>query len=251
MKFIKICHENRRIFMSGEYCTAECEKVNISEHIENLKDSTHTIANFNEASEITRSDKFIVNENIINCGSITALHNLRSNGVDGQIILLNFANAMFPGGAYILGGNAQEESLCRASMLYYSLKHGKELYKNNRKRVMPIYSDMMIFSENIPVIRNDDGDLLKEPVLCSFLTSPAVNKRFAKFFYSPSKIRRVMDERIKKIVSLSALKQPQAVIFGAFGCGVFGNDRKFVYSVFEKYINKYINDDIKVVFAVK
>lgn len=33
----------------------------------------------------------------------------------GKILALNFANAMFPGGGYILGGNAQKEALCRTS----------------------------------------------------------------------------------------------------------------------------------------
>ncbi len=60
-----------------------------------------------------------------------------------------------------------------------------------------------------------------------------------------------MELRIKKIVEFSAQKQPQAIIFGAYGCGVFGNNRDFVYSTFEKYINEFIPNEIKVVFAVK
>lgn len=35
-----------------------------------------------------------------------------------KIIALNFANANYPGGAYVTGGNAQEESLCRSSLWY-------------------------------------------------------------------------------------------------------------------------------------
>lgn len=47
---------------------------------------------------------------------------------DKKIIALNFANAMYADGGYILGGNAQEESLCRASMLYYTIKTQKRFY---------------------------------------------------------------------------------------------------------------------------
>ncbi|MDP4178237.1 MAG: TIGR02452 family protein, partial [Bacillota bacterium] len=201
--------------------------------------------------KVNRALKYIVTKNIINCGSITALHNLRDKGLNGEIIILNFANAMFPGGAYIIGGNAQEESLCRASMLYYSLKYGKHYYNYNRMHIMPTYSDIMIYSQDIPVIRNDDGVLLKNPATCSFITSPAVNRRFAKFFYSSSKINEIMDNRIRNIICLTAQKKPKAVILGAFGCGVFANKREFVYSTFEKYINMYIDDEIQVIFAVK
>ncbi len=250
MNYIKICHKNSQIF-KNKYYLFENKKIFIDEYIDNIEKNTHIVKSIDEAVIINRKEQFIIKNNIINCGSITALLRLRQDGFNENIIVLNFANAMFPGGAYILGGNAQEESLCRASLLFYSLKHGKYYYNYNRKHIMPIYSDNMIYSENIPIIRNDDGNLLENITTASFITCPAVNKRFAKFFYSNSKINKIMELRIKKIVEFSAQKQPQAIIFGAYGCGVFGNNRDFVYSTFEKYINEFIPNEIKVVFAVK
>ena len=80
--------------------------------------SSETIFNF-EYSKTERNNKYILSEHIINSTTIEAVW---QNYDKGKIIALNFANAIIPGGAYIIGGNAQEESLCRASMLYYTIK---------------------------------------------------------------------------------------------------------------------------------
>ena len=39
------------------------------------------------------------------------------------------------------------------------------------------------------------------------------------------------------------------LVLGAFGCGVFGNKREVVYPMFEDAINRYLPEDITVVFA--
>ena len=80
--------------------------------------SSETIFDF-EYSKIERNNKYILSEHIINSTTIEAVW---QNYDKGKIIALNFADAIIPGGAYIIGGNAQEESLCRASMLYYTIK---------------------------------------------------------------------------------------------------------------------------------
>jgi len=38
-----------------------------------------------------------------------------------------------------------------------------------------MYTTWVIYSPDVPVFRLDEGPLLDEPYLCSFLTSPAVN----------------------------------------------------------------------------
>lgn len=208
---------------------------------------SETVAEFPDIPEITRTERFSVSENI---SKETTIQSVLRNAEKGKVIALNFANAMFPGGGYVLGGNAQEESLCRASLLYYTIKKQKKYYRKNRLHVLPDYTDTMIYSENVPVIRDDHGKLLEKPMKCSFITSPAVNRTFAKFMMPGRRIDRIMQQRIRRIVMLAASKKPDIIILGAFGCGVFGNRREKVLPVFEEMINRYVPDDIQVIFAI-
>ena len=58
-----------------------------------------------------------------------------------------------------------------------------------------------------------------------------------------------MAERVERIVVLAARNQPDVLILGAYGCGAFGNRRETVYPQFEQAINRYLPDNVQVVFA--
>ena len=58
-----------------------------------------------------------------------------------------------------------------------------------------------------------------------------------------------MERRITMIVQLTVSQNPDTIIFGAFGCGEFGNKREVVYPMFEKTINHYVPDHIRILFA--
>lgn len=231
MNYLKIKAENDKIFKnSNSGLMKSC-----------------TIANAKIAENIKRNVYFSVNENTVN---MTTIECILKNADKGKITALNFANAMYAGGAYILGGNAQEESLCRASLLYYTIRTQKDYYNANRLHALPDYTDYMIYSENVPVIRNENGTLLENPINCNFITSPAVNRTYAKFIFSDKKITEKMTVRINKIISLAVSGSPDIIILGAFGCGVFGNKRETVLPIFEKAINSYVPDNIKMIFAI-
>lgn len=198
------------------------------------------------APRVQRQTVFRVSEHTVPMDTISCI---LTHGT-GHVIALNFANAMFPGGAYLLGGDAQEESLCRASLLYDAIRTAKAYYWRNRLHVLPDYTHTMIYSPDVPVIRNNDGELLAEQRLCSFITCPAVNRTFARFLFSQKHISAVMEQRITNIIMLAASKNPDVLILGAFGCGVFGNRRDEVFPLFEHAINLYLPDSVKILFAV-
>lgn len=208
--------------------------------------SSETIFNF-EYSKIERNNKYILSEHLINSTTIEAV---LQNYDKGKIIALNFANAIIPGGAYIIGGNAQEESLCRASMLYYTIKTQRKYYIKNIFHFLPSYTDTMIYSKNVQIIRYDDGCLLENPVYCNFITCPAVNKTLARFIMPDKKIIKIMERRINKIISFAMSKSPDVLILGAFGCGAFGNNRETIFKIFENSINSYIDEKPDIIFAV-
>ena len=171
---------------------------------------SETILNFNEPINVLRQNKFEVKNNI---SPITTLKCILDNySADKKIIALNFANAIYAGGGYILGGSAQEESMCRASMLYYTIKTQKRFYIKNRLHILPDYTDTMIYSHNVPLIRNENGELLDKFISCDFITCPAVNRTFAKFIFSDKNINNKMSVRIKRIISLAVSENPDIII---------------------------------------
>jgi len=242
-KNIKIFFENNKIMKNKFYLTFqnryEISEINTS--------NSEFFPDINLVPKANRTQLFKISENYVNLPTIDCIINLRENNPNSIITALNFANAFIPGGAYIFGGDAQEESLCRASTLFYTLK--KDFYFHNMKRPIPLYRDGMIYSSNVTVFRNHLGDFLEPPIKCDFITSPAVNKNFARFIFSKKKINSVMQNRINKIVSLAISKNSNIIVLGAFGCGVFGNKRDDVLPMIENAVNEFVPDDVKVVFA--
>ncbi len=228
MHFLKIMLENRRIFKTGHFPDMQSETM--------TEPSTPTVR---------RDAAFRIAEHLVPTDTISCV----LAHADSHCVALNFANAMFPGGGYLLGGNAQEESLCRASLLYHTICTQKTYYRRNRLHVLPDYTDTLIYSANVPIIRKNDGTMLETPVSCDFLTCPAVNWTFARFFFTKRHCHAVMERRIAKIVQLAAARQPDIIVFGAFGCGEFGNRREDIYPMFERAINRYVPDTMQVLFA--
>lgn len=231
MNFLKIKSENDRYFKEHEFPEMRSEY----------------IPDFTPVRR-QRTNKLVISENIRSRSTVDCILENREK----RVIALNFANALVPGGAYLMGGNAQEESLCRASMLYYTIKETGKFYSANRRHITPDYTDGMIYSENVPVIRNDEGDLLESPVLCDFITCPAVNRYEARLCFMPiNKTNEIMRLRIEKIVSFGMSKSPELMILGAFGCGAFGNRREDIFPMFEAAVNEFTDDNTEIIFAVK
>lgn len=157
-----------------------------------------------------------------------------------NITVLNFASAKNPGGGFLNGSRAQEESIARTSNMYLSLKkYQKEFYDENKKENNPLYNDKMIFSRNISVFRKDNGQFLQKPILTNIITSPAVNANVAKKRnISEKDIDITMENRIRKIIHLAALENTDVLILGAFGTGVFGNDDVKVAKMFKKVLEE-------------
>jgi uncharacterized protein (TIGR02452 family) len=155
-----------------------------------------------------------------------------------QIGALNFASAKHPGGGFLSGAQAQEESLARSSGLYYSLLKCQSYYEFHRTQRTSLYSDSMIYSPRCPVFRTDDGILLESIYWIDIITSPAPNAgAIAK--NEPdniSKIEAVLHERSSKMLSLAAHHKCDVLVLGAWGCGVFQNDSVKVAETFWKQL---------------
>ena len=104
-------------------------------------------------------------------------------------LVLNFANAHYPGGGFKLGASSQEESLCRRSSLYLSLSSAgaAKMYYYNNLHLNPLGSNWMVLSPSVCVFRNSNGALLDNPYLISVISVPAPNRRGLGFFCIASK----------------------------------------------------------------
>jgi uncharacterized protein (TIGR02452 family) len=275
--FKNIANETLDIIDKGYYINKDREKVELRELIDNAVKGTKLICgstneefsscedNINDIVNEKKDNYYVSNYSktnvnttnhtisVVNNTTIDTIIELRKKDIGGNIIALNFASAKSPGGGFQTGANAQEESIARASALYPCLIRCKEFYEYHKKQESPLYSNNMIYSPNVPIFRDDKGNLLSNPILCSFITSPAVNAKVARDRgIKEDVIRETMKVRIKEILNLALNKQPKAIVLGAFGCGVFGNIPKDVARIFVLELMQKIDrlKNIEVIFAI-
>lgn len=153
------------------------------------------------------------------CNETTLQAALRLTGQGLRPVVLNLANGMSPGGGFLHGARAQEESLCRASALYATLE-GDPMYAFHRARPEPDSSDWAILSPGVPVFRDDAGKAREHPWRMDVLTSAAP--------YAPTvgqpRSGDLLRGRIHRVLAVAAAHGYRTLVLGAWGCGAFGND---------------------------
>lgn len=152
-----------------------------------------------------------------------------------KICILNFADAFKPGGGYLNGRSPQEETLCRQTLLYPTLiaEESQQLYEKNRNiKNCSINNDLMIYSENVEVIRDDSYEFIEDKFKVNIISCAAIDNR-RKHFGNSSKI---MERRIRKIIKLAAFEKNDILILGAFGCGIFKNNPNEIAYIFRKIL---------------
>nr|QBK87222.1 MAG: protein of unknown function DUF2263 [Marseillevirus LCMAC201] len=179
---------------------------------------------------------------------------IEGNGKEDEkhICVLNFASAKNPGGGFLKGSNAQEESIARASGLYACIKNNIMYEKNAQDNNKCLYSHHMIFSPTVPVFRDKNDDLIEKPFCISFITSPAVNAKQAKIQNIDNDvINQTMLERMDRFLSVTVWNHVDILILGAWGCGVFGGNNEIVAKqFFDLLTGKYYGMFEKVIFTV-
>ncbi|WP_133878932.1 TIGR02452 family protein [Paractinoplanes brasiliensis] len=151
-----------------------------------------------------------------------------------DLACLVFASARNPGGGFLNGAKAQEESVARSSALYPTLLAAGDFYAWHRARPELTYSDRVIYSPRVPVFRDDRGELLPDAYPVSFLTAAAPN-RAAIARNQPERLPEVpaiLARRARRVLRVAAGNGHRRLVLGAWGCGVFGNDPLEVVDAF-------------------
>ena len=107
---------------------------------------------------------------VANETTFTAARLLRKDG--HTTLSLNFANGFKPGGGFLRGATAQEESLCRLSALYWTLV-GDPMYLHHAYRDTADSTDWAILSPGVPFFRDDSMQPLDQPLRLDILTCAA------------------------------------------------------------------------------
>lgn len=174
---------------------------------------------------------------VVNETTVAGIARVLSDG-QGPVAALNFASAKNPGGGFLNGSQAQEESLARSSALHASLLRAWDFYERHRASPSLLYSDAMILSPGCPVIRDDGGALLEEPRLAAFITSAAPNAGAAADD-RPEELPHIPDvfrRRSEYVLALAASQGYKHLVLGAWGCGVFRNDPGVVAAAFSGHL---------------
>jgi uncharacterized protein (TIGR02452 family) len=152
----------------------------------------------------------------------------------GHLACLNFASAKNPGGGFLGGAQAQEESLARSSALYPCLLRQPAHYARNRAHGSAHYLDLAIYSPRVPFFRDDDGRWLDRPVLASVVTCAAPNasalRQQGKF--DAAAVEVTLRRRAALVLAVALHHRVERFVLGAWGAGVFGNDPAMVADAF-------------------
>lgn len=191
---------------------------------------------------------------VLNCTSFAAARKALSEGAP-DVLCLNFASAKSPGGGFLSGSQAQEESLARASGLYACLTRQMQYYEINRACDSGLYTHHAIYSPQVPVFRDDNDQLLAEPYQVSIVTSPAVNAAAVRQYepHTIDDIAPTMRRRIESILAIARRHGHGSLILGAWGCGVFANDPVEVAKWFHEALtqdSRFVGAFERVIFAV-
>ncbi|KAJ7099525.1 hypothetical protein B0H15DRAFT_1018754 [Mycena belliarum] len=204
-----------------------------------------------------------------------------------KIGVLNFASATRPGGGFLTGARAQEESIARSSNLYSSLMtpEGQQFYAIHKSGTKSkYYTHAMIYTRDVQIFRSDAGGWVS-PVRVDMLTSCAVNagevrrrqggessgrsgKNGIKAYFKPAapaapaapaedveiSIANVMRERMGRLLFLFEKEGTQDLVLGSFGTGVFRNNIDTVAKLWIELLvgpnARFKNSFRRVVFAI-
>lgn len=186
------------------------------------------------------------------CATVEAILRLAAEGREG-VGVLNFASAKNPGGGFLNGAMAQEESLAASGGLYPTLTRHPAYYRRNRDCGTMVYTDCAIWSPEVVFFRDGAFRLVEEPAAASVLTLPAVNlgQVMQKGEDLPA-AKRAMARRMERALALFAAMGSETLVLGAYGCGVFRNDPEEIAGEWQGLLAspEYRDRFREVVFAV-
>ncbi|MCD8149411.1 MAG: TIGR02452 family protein [Clostridiales bacterium] len=164
-----------------------------------------------------------------------------------EILVLNLANPVNPGGGVRRGTRAQEEDLCRKSSLLLSLEGSaaSRYYSYNRSLHTYMGSDAIVITPKVEIIKDENGNLLEDSVIVAVMTYAAPCLTGGMAGLSQAQYEKIVYNRILGMLRCAAYMGYKNLVLGAFGCGAFGNDAKVVSDLFYKALKEFDFDGMR------
>jgi uncharacterized protein (TIGR02452 family) len=233
------------IATQGWYLFRSGQKVDLADSVAAARAGTRSLAPDADLGEAPSRAPLTMHIQVSNETTLGAARRLWDGGRTRPVVL-NFANGLNPGGGFLVGARAQEETLCRSSALYQTLQ-GDRMYEVHHAAGDPASSDWVIYSPDVPVFRDDTGQLLPQPWPLSVLTCAAP--------YAPhvgkQRSNALLEQRIQRVLAVARAQGHTEIILGAWGCGAFGNDPALTALSFRSALTgPFVDAFSQVVFAV-
>lgn len=261
-----IFETSRRIFLNTEQLFHSNQSL-IDATTDLIANTRVYSANFSCARSIPEYDTHITLEN-----SLT-LMSARKLAHDKKVCVLNFADAVHPGGYVRHGGNAQEEYLCKSSNLIASLEsdHAKRFYDAHRAMLASqngsydvfLATDTAVYSPSVTVFKIDCG---YNPMFYAesfqmytpqWITLDVITCAAPKFpstgpTISDDELMQLFEQRIHNIFEIALDNETDSIVLGAYGCGEFHNPPEIVATAFKSELSspRYRHGFQDVVFAI-
>ncbi|MCD8091063.1 MAG: TIGR02452 family protein [Clostridiales bacterium] len=173
----------------------------------------------------------------------SVIYSLGKNRRDTEKIgVLNFASRTNPGGGFLRGALAQEESLCHESNLYLQLEYcrsNSDFYNKAKLESSEFYDNSMIVTKTV----------FNDAKSYTVITCGAVNQKRVKRG-NEELSAKIMKQRMNRILDMFYMNHCDTLILGAFGCGVFGNSPELTAKAWKELLNGFGDVFKEVYFAV-
>jgi len=191
--------------------------------------------------EVTPEDSFLAAKRLLlsqePAGGTTPVHP----------IVLNLANAYWPGGGFLTGACGQEEELCRRSTLFL------ELLEADRRGMYPILERGALVSPHVVVFRSKESDkyVRSDTFTVAVVTAAAPCGPDVSTERSKASYRKLMRGKVEALLSVLAHLRYTDIVLSAWGCGAFRNPPEEVANIFSSFLRGRFNKSFRrVVFAI-
>lgn len=213
----------------GYYTNREGEDIDISEYLEYTRSYSGLYPDLLPPirSGVVRVVRVARNPGMkVFTENIDTFSKARQYGDSG--VCLNMASFSFPGGGFLSGASAQEESLCRRSSLIASISMfsalGDKLFDCSReKKGYPLGMYGAIYSPKIAVWKDSLGNNFPEPFLTNVISLPAIkNPALDSSGKLKSEVRNQEKQKIRQILRVAFYSRGyRFLVLGALGCGAY------------------------------
>lgn len=183
---------------------------------------------------------------VVQLDVVSAVFELRKLYPTSKIAVLNFASYKNPGGMFLQGSSAQEESICHASILFPVLSQLElDYYQYNRKHLnRALYTNRAIYTPDI--IFMHEGNVTSVDVLTCAAPNYTAARKYQQITLEQNSA--ALYSRINFVFDILEENNVDIFLSGAYGCGVFGQNPVEVATFMKNRANRsYIPN---VVYAI-